>query len=176
MNLQSLSNLSEIISGIAVVITLIYLALQIRQSTRAAQTENYACALERISSMQSRMSQDGDFALLISSGMRDISKLTSVEKMQFNWAMLEVFGAYEFMFHASQTKDIPEEVWQRWSMSIAIMMSYSGVQAWWKVNPNPFTASFTAYVESIISDNPTDMKAVQRYRDFLLEEKVNTGS
>jgi hypothetical protein len=175
MNLQSLSNLSEIISGIAVVITLIYLALQIRQSTRAAQTENYARAEERLSSMWSCMSQNGDFAILISRGMTDISRLSSVEKIQFNWAMIEAFGAYEFMFHASETKDIPDEVWQRWSMAIAIIMSYPGMQAWWTVNPFPFTASFAAYVESIISDNPADMKAVQRYRDFLLEEKVNTG-
>jgi len=32
--------------------------------------------------------------------------------------MLEGFGAYEFMFHASKTNDIPDEVWQRWSLLI----------------------------------------------------------
>ncbi|MFT5520826.1 MAG: hypothetical protein ACI9IA_001423 [Enterobacterales bacterium] len=176
MNLQSLANLSEIISGIAVVITLIYLALQIRQSTRAVQTENYARTLDRISTMQSSMSQNSDFALLQSRGMADISKLTTLEKTQFNWSMLEAFGAYEFMFHASETKDIPDEVWQRWSLVIALMMTLPGVQTWWEINPSPFTMSFTAYVESINSDNPTDMNAVQRYHDFLREKKVDTGS
>ena len=176
MNLQSLANLSEIVSGVAVVITLIYLALQIRQSTRAVQTENYARTLDRISTMQSSLSQNSDIALLQSRGMADTSKLTTLEKTQFSWSMLEVFGAYEFMFHASETNDIPAEVWQRWSLVIALMMTLPGVQTWWKINPSPFTKSFTAYIESINSDNPTDMKSVQRYHDFLREDKVNADS
>ena len=176
MNLQSLSNLSEIISGIAVVITLIYLALQIRQSTRAVQTENYARALDRLSAMQSTMAQSADLSLLMSRGLSDISRLSALEKTQFNWIMLEAFGAYEFMFHASETNDIPDEVWQRWSLVIAYMMSFPGIQTWWKINPSPFMKSFTAYVESINNKNPTDIKAIQRYHDFLREEKVNTDS
>ena len=136
--------------------------------------ENYARALDRLSAIQSSMAQNGDFSLLMMKGCADITTLSKLEKNQFHWAMLEGFGAYEFMFLASETNDIPDEVWQRWSSIMAYMMTFPGVQTWWKINPSSFTTSFTTYVDSINSDNPTDMKTVHPYNDFLSDEKVNT--
>ena len=40
-NLESLANLGEIVGAIAVVVSLIYLAVQVRQNTQAQQTENF---------------------------------------------------------------------------------------------------------------------------------------
>ena len=171
MNLESLASLSEIISGIAVVVSLIYLAIQIRQNTRSGQTANYALTLERMGAMQSLMANDADHALLMSKGVADTSILTTTEKIQFNWAMYESFGAFEFMFHTSNTSAIPEEVWQRWSLTVAWWFTQPGVLTWWKVKPVPFTSSFTAYIESIINNNPTDIQATQRFQEFLREKK-----
>ena len=65
MDLQSLGNLGEFISGLAVVISLVYVALQVRQNTQSLRTENYARALDRVASMQSRLAKDGDLARLL---------------------------------------------------------------------------------------------------------------
>jgi hypothetical protein len=46
MTLQDLGNLGEFIGSIAVVITLIYVARQIRQSSEVSQTEGLNKALE----------------------------------------------------------------------------------------------------------------------------------
>jgi len=53
-DLQSLANIGEIIGAITVVLSLIYLAIQIRQSTQAQRTENYSRALDRLAAMQYR--------------------------------------------------------------------------------------------------------------------------
>jgi hypothetical protein len=42
IDLQSLANLGEVIGAVAVVASLLYLAVQVRQGTKAQQTENYA--------------------------------------------------------------------------------------------------------------------------------------
>ncbi|MFT5451232.1 MAG: hypothetical protein ACI9N9_000716 [Enterobacterales bacterium] len=174
MTLQSLASLSEIIGGIAVVMSLIYLAVQIRQNTRSGQTENYARTLERMGAMQSTMANDGDFALLMSKGIADPSRLTTKEKIQFNWSMYESFGTFEFMFHTVNTNALPEEIWQRWSLTVAWWLTQPGVLIWWKAVPVPFTPSFTSYIESIINDNPTDMQATLRFQEFLREKKVKS--
>jgi hypothetical protein len=79
--------------------------------------------------------------------------------------MYEVFGAFEFMFHASRTDAIPEEVWTRWSSAVAWWLTFPGVQAWWQARPIPFTESFTAFMESLLKDNPTDAEQTQRYQE-----------
>jgi len=173
-DLQTLANIGEIIGAVTVVLSLIYLAVQIRQSTQAQRTENYSRALDRLAAMQSSLSQDDEFSLMFTKGAVDTSKLTPRERIRFTWSLYEVFGAFEFMFHASKTNSIPEEVWRRWSSAVAWWLTFSGVQAWWSSRPIPFTDSFTSFVESLLEDNPTDAESTERYQDFIAEGKSQT--
>jgi len=167
MDLQTYANLGELIGGIAVVISLIYLAIQLRQNTESQRTENYVRALERISAIQSSLSQDGDFARLFAKGVQDPSLLTSRERIQFTWALYESFGTFEFLFHAAQKKSVPDEVWSRWSGIVAWWLTFPGVIRWWSARPVPFTDSFSAFVEAMIRENPTDTAALARWNEFL---------
>ena len=173
-NLESLANLGEIIGAIAVVVSLVYLAVQVRQNTRAQQTENFSRALDRIAAMQATLSQDPATSVIFSKGVADPSELTPKERMQFTWTMYELFGAFEFMFLASKDNSIPEEVWRRWSSAVAWWLTFPGVQAWWKVRPVPFTDSFTSYVKSLLENNPTNAESTQRYQDFIAQGKYKS--
>jgi hypothetical protein len=162
MNLNYLANLGEIVGADAVVISLIYLAIQVRQNSQSQRTENYVRALDRLSAMQSILSQDGELSRLYAKGVQDTATLTAQEKMQFTWSLYEAFGAFEFLFHAAQIKMVPEEVWARWSATVAWWLSFPGMQAWWAVRPVSFTTSFTPFVDATLRDNPTDKDAARR--------------
>ena len=174
MDLQYLANLSEIVGGVVVVLSLIYIAVQVRQNTQAQRTENYSRAQDRLAAVQSMLAQDGEISLIVSKGTLDTSKLTPQERIRFTWFMYEVFGGFEFMFHASRTDAIPEEVWTRWSSAAAWWLTFPGVQAWWQARPTPFTESFTAFMESLLKDNPTDTEPTQRYQEFVAQGKSQT--
>lgn len=167
IDLQSLANLGEVVGAAAVVASLLYLAVQVRQSTKAQRTENYARALDRVSSMQSVLSQDGEISRIFAKGVQDTAKLTALEKIRFTWSLYEAFDAFEFMFHTYKTDQIPEEVWKRWSLTVAWWLSFPGVQAWWQNRPVQFTESFTLFVESVLHDNPTNIEANQRWQQFV---------
>lgn len=166
-NLESLANLGEIIGAIAVVVSLIYLAVQVRQNTQAQRTENFSRALDRVAAMQAALSQNSETSVIFAKGVVDPSKLTPRERMQFTWAMYELFGAFEFMFLASKSNSIPEDVWQRWSSAVAYWLSFAGVQAWWHARPIPFTDGFTSFMESLLEDNPVDTESAERYQNFI---------
>ena len=167
MDFQTLANLGEIIGAVAVVISLIYLAIQVRQNTTAQQIENYTRALDRVSSLQAQFGKDGETAMMFARGVRDANSLTRVEKVRFTWILYEMFGALEFMFHASQSDAMPEEVWTRWSMTVRYWMNHPGVMTWWKLRPVPFTKSFTAFVESVAENDPEDDLRAQRWQEFV---------
>jgi len=167
IDLQSLANLGEVIGAAAVVASLLYLALQVRQNSKAQRTENYARALERVSAFQAVLSQDNDLARIFAKGVWDTSKLTGLEKIRFTWSLYEAFGSFEFMFHTYETDEIPEEVWNRWSQTVAWWLIFPGVRQWWMNRPVNFTESFTSFVESVIRENPTDLKANERWQRFV---------
>lgn len=170
-NLESLANLGEIIGAIAVVVSLVYLAVQVRQNTRAQQTENFSRALDRVATMQASLSQDPEISAIFSKGVSDPTELAPRERVQFTWAMYELFGAFEFMYLASRDKSIPDEIWERWSLAVAWWLTFPGVQTWWTVRPIPFGESFTAYVESLIEANPTDPESTRRFQGFVADGK-----
>jgi hypothetical protein len=167
LDLETLANLGEFVSGIAVVVSLVYLAYQVRQSTESLKTENYARALERVAALQARLSSDAGFAAIVTRGTIDPSSLTAEERVQFTWTFYEMFGAFEFMFHQSESGALPREVWQRWSDTLAWWISLPGVQAWWIAQPAPFSASFTSHVNGRLQAGLPDPAAAKRWRAFL---------
>lgn len=91
------------------------------------------------------------------------------------WMLYEAFGAFEFMFQTSRTRAIPEEVWARWSSTVAWWLSFPGVQSWWRHRPVPFSASFSSYVEGILRENVVDQAAAQRWQGFVAGKRSTLG-
>lgn len=167
MDLQTLANLGEFLGGVAVIVSLAYLALQVRQNTQSLRTENYGRALDRVASIQSQLSRDTELSRFFARGVADASQLTPAERIQFTWLLYEAFGAFEFMFQASTTRAIPEEVWARWSTTVAWRLSFPGVQSWWHHRPVPFSASFSSYVDGMLREDVVDQAAAQRWQAFV---------
>jgi len=134
MDLQSLANLGEFISGLAVVISLVYLAFQVRQNTQSLRTENYARALDRVAAIQSQLSAHSELSRIFSTGALDPSRLTPQQRIQMTWGLYETFGAFEFMFHAARSHALPDPVWSRWSAAVAWWLTFPGVRSWWQTS------------------------------------------
>lgn len=149
------------------VLSLVYVALQVRQNTRALRTENYARALDRVAAIQARLSGDPQLTSVFNRGARDPAALTTEERIQFSWTFYEMFGAFEFMFHQSRMGALPTEVWQRWSGTMSWWLSLPGVAAWWRARPAPFSASFSAFVEERLRAGAVDPDAARRWAEFL---------
>ena len=109
MSLENLGNLGEFLGGIVVVVSLFYLAFQVRQNTQSIRAESYARALERLAGMQARFAGDADLSDLFSRGLFSTSSLTQAERVRFNWALYELFGAFEFLFHHAQKGMLDQE-------------------------------------------------------------------
>ncbi len=163
----SLAHLGAFIGAMSVVASLLYLGYQVRQNTRSLRTENYARVLDRVSTMQARLSSDPVYSELVARGTADIYRLTVVERLQFSWTFYEMFGALEFMFHQVEAGALPEEVWKRWSDTLAWWISLPGVRAWWVSIPAPFSASFTRYMDAQLQAGPPDPAASKRWSAFL---------
>jgi len=167
MDLESLANLAEIIGAVAVIVSLVYLATQIRQGNIAQRTENYARVMERFAQLQTNFSQNGPFTVIYGKGLEDMTSLTPKERFQVVWCLHEQFDCFEFLFQSARNGTIPEEVWDRWSEGVAFWLSYPGVREWWSAKPIPYTKSFTKFVEQAIANNPTPSDAAERWKRFV---------
>ncbi|MBX3705415.1 MAG: hypothetical protein KF911_02190 [Pseudomonadales bacterium] len=167
MNLEALGNLGEFVGGLVVVVSLVYLARQIRQNTRAQRMQAYAVALGRISEFQSSMSHDPAFSEILLEGVLHPDRMSQAQRVQFTWVFYEMFGAFEFIYLQSESGDMPDEVWARWSSTLRWWISFPGVRAWWDARPAPFTDAFSRQVEMLRDSGPADAAAQARWAAWL---------
>jgi len=83
MTIQELGSLGELIAAIATVVTLIYLATQIRHNNKALAEATSGQLNASYSSINSRISSDAEFAELFIRGRKDIGSLDPVELERF---------------------------------------------------------------------------------------------
>lgn len=173
MDLDTLAKLGEFIGGIFVVISLIYLAYQLRQNTLSLRAENYARLLDRMSTLQSRLAADAELHRLFMIGAEDPGRLLPAERLRFSWALYEMFGTGEFMYHQSLDKTLPPVVWARWEATIGWWLSHPGMRAWWAGKPAPLAADFEAFGDELIRNNRFDAAAVKRWHSFVAGENMS---
>lgn len=154
MDLEVLAQIGEFVGGLVVVVSLFYVALQVRQNTQSLRTENYGRVLDRISAVQARLSTDPDFTDIFSRGVADMGNLGPTERIRLAWALREMFGNYEFMFHQAEQGALPDEVWERWYATMEWWLTFPGIRAWWHKKPTPFSGSFSSCVEDLLERTP----------------------
>jgi hypothetical protein len=155
------------VSVLAVTLSLLNLAFQVRQQTRALRSQNYAHALGRLAAVQARLSSDPRLANLLARGVREPAGLTVEERIQFTWTFYEIFGAFEFIYDQSRANALPSAVWSRWEGTLAWWISLPGVAAWWEARPTPFSSAFTALVDDHRLRPRVDVRASRRWSAFL---------
>lgn len=167
MDLDTLSKLGEFIGGSFVVISLVYLAYQLRQNARSLHAENYARVLDRMSTLQSRLAVDAELNHVFMVGAEDPGRLTRGERIRFSWALYELFGTAEFMYHQSLEKTLPPAVCERWAATVGWWLSHPGMRKWGAAKPAPLTKDFEALADDMIRNDSFDAAAVERWRRFV---------
>lgn len=151
MDLRTLADVGEFLGGLGVIVSLVYLAIQVRGNTTSQRSENYARSLERMAAMQARLAADTAFTRTYNRGLVDPERLTSTERIQFTWILTELFGNLEFMFFQYGHGNMPRALWLRWEETLKWWLTFPGVRAWWRAKPTPFTPDFSRCVERCIA-------------------------
>ena len=83
MGLNDLANIGQVIGAIAVVISLIYVALQIRQNTNAVRSATAQTVHEHFAKWYHLVAADDELAQIVANGLRDYGSLSEKERVRF---------------------------------------------------------------------------------------------
>jgi len=148
VSLEDLANLGEAIGGFAVLVTLVYLALQIRQNTRAVRAATYQQVVDATSDWSATLCQHDDLLLVWTRGTRDgIDSLGEFERTKFSFALLTLLRRVENIHYQELSGTLEPEAWSGIRNSLQRMFKTPGTQNWWRENAFRFTPVFQNYVE-----------------------------
>ena len=111
MTIQDLGAVGEFIGGVAVVITLIYLAVQIKQNTNVHASlirQNFYDATQR---MMLHAVESAEFMELFNRAWSTNDSLTPAEQTQIWRHMQAIFMGYQGFFEQYKSGALPEKDW-----------------------------------------------------------------
>lgn len=150
MNLEILAQLGEFAGGIGVILSLIYLAVQVRGNTRSQQADITARVLDRMAALQHTFGFDAEANSFFMKGITDPTQYTMEERTRFSWLMTELFSAFEFLLQQYKVGNIDEDTWYRWSKVLDWWLTYPGIRAAYEARSTPYTQLFTNYIDGRI--------------------------
>jgi hypothetical protein len=99
MNWDAIGAIAELLGAMGVTASLIYLATQMRQNTRAMRAGAYQEVLNQRDSAMLPLMQDGKLAHLCSRGTANLDDLSEVEKIRFEVWIFTVMSSSDNIYY-----------------------------------------------------------------------------
>ncbi len=137
MDLTQLANLGEFIGGVAVLVTLIYLVLQIRQGNANARASSRQTLIDTWSDTTFEMGCHRDLCRIAGEGLNDFEGLSEGDRSQFTFLISKsVMNVYNgVLLHKEGMLD--RETLDYFAAFIASAIRCPGGAAWWASTPYP---------------------------------------
>ncbi|NNL84201.1 MAG: hypothetical protein HKP27_01025 [Myxococcales bacterium] len=137
MNVQDLGAIGEVVGGIAVVVSLIYVAYQIRQSSQQLEVNSrhvrasmYHATNENFMRWYGLLAQDQELASLWYRGLQG-EKFSSEERVRFNSVVAMLFMSLESNFEQAKLGTVDRQTLQLTQPVVAKLLSCPAGKAWW---------------------------------------------
>ncbi len=154
MTLSELGSLGEFISGLAVVVTLVYLALQIRHNTRAVRSSMHQEMNESTLRIAESVCDNENVGRIVLKADEDYESLTTEERIRFEAYAERVFGNFESVFYSYRNSMIEEDLWESWESSFLTDISRNAMRRFWQEEKPVHLRDFMDFVDQFYQTHP----------------------
>ncbi|MEO1042469.1 MAG: hypothetical protein AAFX52_09265 [Pseudomonadota bacterium] len=153
MTLEEFYYLSQIGAGIGVIATLVFVGIQIRQNTQALRAANYAKTTDSFNAVNLAVASHEGLGTIMARGMpSDLSALTPVERVRFDFAALSAFRIFEVLHYQQKLGLSDKELWDAERATLLELVRAPGLRVWWQENRLSFTKEFRTLMNDVVEE------------------------
>jgi hypothetical protein len=142
MNWNAIGAAAELLAAVGVVISILYLAVQVRM----ARSESRAASIDRLvelwSSYIGAAADSAHLSALISKAYLDYEKLEVNERIQISAHMSRMVRVSEAIYMHHLDRTIDEEVWDGVNSAFVDLINMPMVEKWWPTRRHWFAQDF----------------------------------
>ena len=155
---ELLGNYGEFVGAIAIVITLIYLAIQLKQNTASVRANAHQTVVAATTSHYGTAQNNDSMSRTIADGLKDPASLTENNWVQFAFWCHQFVLIGEATYYLRQDRVINESVFQTEVDRVATFLSGPAQSQWWAAGARTqFSTDFVAMIEDLMG-KPTQLK------------------
>jgi len=152
MNWEAMGAVGEILGALAVVISLGYVAVQIRQSTETARSASAQNLVTMATNANLLLASDSELSAIMQKGLYDRDSLTEYEQFRFNTFLIGVYMQYDFAYYQFLGGQLEPKTWIRMELEIVLYLSMPGGAVWWAQDKSRLSPEFVEFIDAKLTD------------------------
>ena len=163
MNVETLSAWAQLIASIGVILSLFYLAAQVRQNTRSSRAIVVDSLANSMHDLAFEMAKNDQLLKIITTTLQDWEGATELERARAASFMLGYFKLFENAWFQMRKGMLEQDQWEGYDAFLRTVWTQPAVKTWWSMRRTFFAPGFRNYVESVeqASGAPTINDLVQ---------------
>jgi hypothetical protein len=149
MTLQNWADLSQIIGAGAVVASLIFVGVQLRQNTKAVRAQTSQAHALGYQQIIAGIAENGEVANIWRRGLADHDSLNGDERARFLAFTSTLFRFYESSQVQMRRGMLDAEHWHTIEQQVSDLLTQPGIQAWWRLRRHWHSARFREWIETL---------------------------
>jgi hypothetical protein len=145
LNWEAISAIGQIVGAIAVVVSLIYLAREIRTNARSARV----ASLHDINLWFGELVAHPHVRELYYRGIHDFESLKGPDIVGFANLMNQGFYIFQELYYQQLDGHLDRRIWGPSEAAMRDLNAYPGVQAWWRLRSRWFDKGFADYINQL---------------------------
>ena len=165
MNLQDLGNIGEIVGALGVVLSVAYLAIQVRRNTQSLDASIDAMYVDFYLRWTETFSASSENSRLLRIGLNDPAELTDDETAHFSVCFVRFIMILEGL-HSLHTRGvIASDRWRAAKTDIISFLGTPGGSLFWKGHRQGFSEDFRVAVDEVLASHEVEPFDLVSWRD-----------
>jgi hypothetical protein len=152
MNLDRLVALAQIVNAVAVIITLLFLIVSIRQNTRSQKALAVDSLAAAIAAINVPAMSSPALGSAVSHAVNDWASATRDERIVAHYFLFSYFKLSENAWYQQQSGILEAAQWAGWEKNVRKLYHGKGVrEVWWPARRHTYSAEFQAYLAATVA-------------------------
>jgi hypothetical protein len=149
MSWEAINATSQLISSIAVVFSLLYLALQVHRGTRVARIAAQDSAATALRDVTKPFMENAELSRIWQVGLHNFGELSPGDQGRFFHAAYQFLKAFETIHFHYAYGLLDVQLWEGWRELLRHYVRAPGIAHYWKLRHSLFSGRFQQFVQSL---------------------------
>ena len=153
MSFEQISYLAQIVASIGVIVSLVFVGLQIKQNTRALQRTEHNSTMEQWTVIRQAIAQNRDVAELMTAGLHGESPLDAADQLRLEQMLQENAWAAFHIWDRTQRGIFPKGTFEATAGALlGTLLKTPGGESWWdRAKHIGFHPGFVLDVDAVLA-------------------------
>ncbi len=150
--------ISQIVAAVILVLSVIYLALQVRQNTSAMRMSNFQAGSTTWANVLGMLTNNKEVTDIYRRGMFAFDALNEIEQIRFRSLGMQFLRVFHECFEQQYEGGVRQARWEGSQRATVDIMQTPGMQSLWSSRRHWFPDDFQIYMDNLIERSATEAK------------------